>query len=106
MIRKIAEQTKDCYCKRKPLPQLRMEPEARCSPASVRSAAGSWPGPLAPADPPSDTAVTSLPPRYEASHGLLTEEVLGYPATMLEELSSYSSRLSRHFCVREIFEQV
>ncbi|CAM9821291.1 unnamed protein product [Rangifer tarandus platyrhynchus] len=43
--------------------------------------------------------------RYEAFHGLLTKEVMGYPVTMLKELSSYSSRLSRHFCVREIFEQ-
>lgn len=71
----------------------------------VRGVASGW-GPSPPADPPTDSAVTSLPPRYEAFHGLLTKEVMGYPVTMLKELSSYSSRLSRHFCVREIFEQV
>ncbi|XP_033287046.1 coiled-coil domain-containing protein 180 isoform X4 [Orcinus orca] len=43
--------------------------------------------------------------RYESSHGLLTKEVMEYPAIILKELNSYSSTLSRHFCVREIFEQ-
>ncbi|XP_054943062.1 coiled-coil domain-containing protein 180 isoform X2 [Physeter macrocephalus] len=43
--------------------------------------------------------------RYESFHGLLTKEVMEYPAIILKELNSYSSTLSRHFCVREIFEQ-
>ncbi|XP_065734855.1 LOW QUALITY PROTEIN: coiled-coil domain-containing protein 180 [Phocoena phocoena] len=43
--------------------------------------------------------------RCESSHGLLTKEVMEYPAIILKELNSYSSTLSRHFCVREIFEQ-
>uniref|UniRef100_A0AC11D8Z6 Coiled-coil domain containing 180 n=1 Tax=Ovis aries TaxID=9940 RepID=A0AC11D8Z6_SHEEP len=43
--------------------------------------------------------------RYEAFHGLLTKEVMEYPVIILKELNSYSSHLSRHFCVREIFEQ-
>ncbi|XP_029058159.1 coiled-coil domain-containing protein 180 isoform X5 [Monodon monoceros] len=43
--------------------------------------------------------------RCESSHGLLTKEVMEYPAILLKELNSYSSTLSQHFCVREIFEQ-
>ncbi|XP_059957228.1 LOW QUALITY PROTEIN: coiled-coil domain-containing protein 180 [Mesoplodon densirostris] len=43
--------------------------------------------------------------RYESFHVLLTKEVMEYPAIILKELNSYSSTLSRHFCVREIFEQ-
>ncbi|XP_032333918.1 coiled-coil domain-containing protein 180 [Camelus ferus] len=43
--------------------------------------------------------------RYESFHGLLMKEVMEYPAVILKELNSYSSALSRHFCVREIFEQ-
>ncbi|KAM9082498.1 coiled-coil domain-containing protein 180 isoform 4-T7 [Megaptera novaeangliae] len=43
--------------------------------------------------------------RYESFHGLLTKEVMEYPAIILKELNSYSSTLSQHFCVREIFEQ-
>ena len=67
---------------------------------------GSWLGSLTPSWPPLDSGFTSLPPRYESFHGLLTKEVMEYPAIILKELNSYSSTLSRHFCVREIFEQV
>lgn len=56
--------------------------------------------------PPTDSTFISLPSRYEAFHGLLTKEVMEYPVIILKELNSYSSHLSRHFCVREIFEQV
>uniref|UniRef100_A0A8C3X0U9 Coiled-coil domain containing 180 n=1 Tax=Catagonus wagneri TaxID=51154 RepID=A0A8C3X0U9_9CETA len=44
--------------------------------------------------------------RYESFHGLLTKEVMEYPVIILKELNSYSSTLSRYFCVREVFEQV
>ncbi|XP_054440931.1 LOW QUALITY PROTEIN: coiled-coil domain-containing protein 180 [Pteronotus mesoamericanus] len=43
--------------------------------------------------------------RYEYFHALLTQEVMEYSAIILKELNSYSSNLSRHFHVREIFEQ-
>nr|XP_035956402.1 coiled-coil domain-containing protein 180 isoform X5 [Halichoerus grypus] len=43
--------------------------------------------------------------RYECFHKLLTKEVMEYPVIILKELNSYSSTLSRHFYVREIFEQ-
>lgn len=63
-------------------------------------------GPSHPAAPPIDSTFISLPSRYEAFHGLLTKEVMEYPVIILKELNSYSSHLSQHFCVREIFEQV
>ncbi|KAM9206500.1 coiled-coil domain-containing protein 180 [Dugong dugon] len=43
--------------------------------------------------------------RYESFHCVLTKEVMEYPVMILKELNSYSSTLSRHFFVREIFEQ-
>ncbi|XP_054545105.1 coiled-coil domain-containing protein 180 [Talpa occidentalis] len=43
--------------------------------------------------------------RHERSHALLTKEVTEYPMIILKALNSYSSSLSRHFHVREIFEQ-
>ncbi|KAF6327036.1 coiled-coil domain containing 180 [Rhinolophus ferrumequinum] len=43
--------------------------------------------------------------RYECFHVLLTKEVMEYPVIILKELNSYSLNLSRHFYVREIFEQ-
>ncbi|KAM9642245.1 coiled-coil domain-containing protein 180 [Trichechus inunguis] len=43
--------------------------------------------------------------RYESFHCILTKEVMEYPVMILKELNSYSSTLSRHFFVREIFEQ-
>ncbi|XP_048078953.1 coiled-coil domain-containing protein 180 isoform X1 [Ursus arctos] len=43
--------------------------------------------------------------RYECFHKLLMKEVMEYPAIILQELNSYSSTLSRHFYIREIFEQ-
>ncbi|XP_014441491.1 coiled-coil domain-containing protein 180 isoform X2 [Tupaia chinensis] len=43
--------------------------------------------------------------RYESFHALLTKEVMDYPVIILKELNSYSSALSQHFFVREIFEQ-
>ncbi|XP_022281335.1 coiled-coil domain-containing protein 180 isoform X2 [Canis lupus familiaris] len=43
--------------------------------------------------------------RYECFHKLLIKEVMEYPVTILKELNSYSSTLSQHFYVREIFEQ-
>ncbi|XP_023561251.1 coiled-coil domain-containing protein 180 [Octodon degus] len=43
--------------------------------------------------------------RYECSHVLLTKEVMAYPEIILKELNSYSSKLSKHFFIREIFEQ-
>uniref|UniRef100_A0A8D2DDX5 Coiled-coil domain containing 180 n=1 Tax=Sciurus vulgaris TaxID=55149 RepID=A0A8D2DDX5_SCIVU len=43
--------------------------------------------------------------RYEYFHGVLTKEVMEYPAVVLSELNSYSFTLSQHFFVREIFEQ-
>ncbi|KAM5329415.1 coiled-coil domain-containing protein 180 isoform 2-T3 [Glossophaga mutica] len=42
---------------------------------------------------------------YEHFHVLLTQEVMEYSAIILKELNSYSSSLSRHFYVREVFEQ-
>ena len=47
-----------------------------------------------------------LPSSYEYFHVLLTQEVTEYSAIILKELNSYSSSLSRHFYVREVFEQV
>ncbi|KAK2504874.1 hypothetical protein MC885_011298 [Smutsia gigantea] len=43
--------------------------------------------------------------RYECFHNLLMKEVMEYPVIILKELNSYSSTLSQHFYVREIFEQ-
>ncbi|XP_037653212.1 coiled-coil domain-containing protein 180 isoform X3 [Choloepus didactylus] len=43
--------------------------------------------------------------RYECFHFLLKKEVMEYPGIILKELNSYSSTLSQHFFVREIFEQ-
>uniref|UniRef100_A0A2K6GB33 Coiled-coil domain containing 180 n=1 Tax=Propithecus coquereli TaxID=379532 RepID=A0A2K6GB33_PROCO len=43
--------------------------------------------------------------RYKCFHVLLTKEVMEYPGIILNELNSYSFDLSRHFFVREIFEQ-
>ncbi|XP_054582862.1 coiled-coil domain-containing protein 180 [Eptesicus fuscus] len=43
--------------------------------------------------------------RYEHFHVILTREVMEYSAVILNELNSYSSNLSKHFHVREIFEQ-
>ncbi|XP_073083402.1 coiled-coil domain-containing protein 180 isoform X2 [Manis javanica] len=43
--------------------------------------------------------------RYECFHNLLMKEVMEYPVIILKELNSYSSTLSQHFFVREIFEQ-
>ncbi|XP_070107225.1 coiled-coil domain-containing protein 180 isoform X2 [Equus caballus] len=43
--------------------------------------------------------------RYECFHVLLTKEVMEYAVIILKELNSYSSTLSQHFYVREIFEQ-
>ncbi|XP_047380081.1 coiled-coil domain-containing protein 180 isoform X1 [Sciurus carolinensis] len=43
--------------------------------------------------------------RYEYFHGVLTNEVMEYPAVVLSELNSYSFTLSQHFFVREIFQQ-
>lgn len=45
-------------------------------------------------------------PRYESFHILLTKEVMEYPGFILKELNCYSFTLSRHFFIREIFEQV
>lgn len=45
-------------------------------------------------------------PRYECFHLLLTKEVMEYPGFILKELNCYSFTLSRHFFIREIFEQV
>ncbi|XP_053512070.1 coiled-coil domain-containing protein 180 isoform X2 [Artibeus jamaicensis] len=42
---------------------------------------------------------------YKSFHALLTQEVMEYSAIILKELNSYSSSLSRHFYVREVFEQ-
>ncbi|XP_066223707.1 coiled-coil domain-containing protein 180 [Saccopteryx leptura] len=43
--------------------------------------------------------------RYGYFHVVLTQEVLKYSTIILKELNSYSASLSRHFHVREIFEQ-
>ncbi|XP_057647171.1 coiled-coil domain-containing protein 180 [Chionomys nivalis] len=43
--------------------------------------------------------------RYECFHVLLTKEVMEYPGLVLKELNCYSFTLSRHFFIREIFEQ-
>nr|XP_044634068.1 LOW QUALITY PROTEIN: coiled-coil domain-containing protein 180 [Equus asinus] len=43
--------------------------------------------------------------RYECFHVLLTKEVMECAVIILKELNSYSSTLSQHFYVREIFEQ-
>ncbi|XP_044937536.1 coiled-coil domain-containing protein 180 isoform X3 [Mustela putorius furo] len=43
--------------------------------------------------------------RYECFHKLLTKEATEYPVIILEELNSYSSTLSQHFYIREIFQQ-
>ncbi|XP_035294581.1 coiled-coil domain-containing protein 180 [Cricetulus griseus] len=43
--------------------------------------------------------------RYECFHILLTKDVMEYPGLVLKELNCYSFTLSRHFFVREIFEQ-
>lgn len=59
-----------------------------------------------PVKPHLDSGVTSLSPRYESFHHLMTKEVMEYPVILLEELNSYSCTLSQHFFVREIFEQV
>lgn len=59
-----------------------------------------------PPPPRLGSGLPSLPPRYESFHGLLTKEVMEYPVIILKELNSYSSTLSRYFCVREVFEQV
>uniref|UniRef100_F6PSJ0 DUF4455 domain-containing protein n=1 Tax=Equus caballus TaxID=9796 RepID=F6PSJ0_HORSE len=42
--------------------------------------------------------------RYECFHVLLTKEVMEDAVIILKELNSYSSTLSQHFYVREIFE--
>ncbi|XP_041523268.1 coiled-coil domain-containing protein 180 [Microtus oregoni] len=42
---------------------------------------------------------------YECFHILLTKEVMEYPGLVLKELNCYSFTLSRHFFIREIFEQ-
>ncbi|XP_059513402.1 coiled-coil domain-containing protein 180 [Myotis daubentonii] len=47
----------------------------------------------------------SMKGRYEQFHVILTREVMEYSAIILNELNSYSSNLSKHFHVREIFEQ-
>nr|XP_034491854.1 coiled-coil domain-containing protein 180 [Marmota flaviventris] len=51
------------------------------------------------------TFLKSMKSRYECFHGILTKEVMEYPVVVLKELNSYSSTLSQHFFVREIFEQ-
>ncbi|KAM5298475.1 coiled-coil domain-containing protein 180 [Ctenodactylus gundi] len=43
--------------------------------------------------------------RYECFHAVLTKEVMEYPVVILKELNAYSSDLSQHFFIREIFEQ-
>ncbi|XP_060055111.1 coiled-coil domain-containing protein 180 isoform X3 [Erinaceus europaeus] len=43
--------------------------------------------------------------RYETFHCLQTKEMTDFPTIILNQLNSYSSTLSRHFYVREIFEQ-
>uniref|UniRef100_A0A8C6QA45 Coiled-coil domain containing 180 n=1 Tax=Nannospalax galili TaxID=1026970 RepID=A0A8C6QA45_NANGA len=47
----------------------------------------------------------SMKSRYECFHTLLTKEVMEYPGIILKELNCYSFTLSRHFFIREIFEQ-
>ncbi|XP_040594831.1 coiled-coil domain-containing protein 180 isoform X2 [Mesocricetus auratus] len=47
----------------------------------------------------------NLKSRYECFHVLLTKEVMEYPGFVLKELNCYSFTLSRHFFIREIFEQ-
>ncbi|XP_069866287.1 coiled-coil domain-containing protein 180 isoform X1 [Dipodomys merriami] len=43
--------------------------------------------------------------RFESFHVLLAKEVMEYPVILLKELNNYSANLSRHFFVREVFEQ-
>lgn len=57
-------------------------------------------------EPPLDSGLPYPAPRYECFHKLLMKEMMEYPAIILQELNSYSSTLSRHFYIREIFEQV
>lgn len=71
----------------------------------ARSFASGWGLPHS-AEPFLDDGITHLPPRYEHFHVILTREVMEYSAVILNELNSYSSNLSKHFHVREIFEQV
>ncbi|XP_028626104.1 coiled-coil domain-containing protein 180 [Grammomys surdaster] len=51
------------------------------------------------------TFLKNMKSRYECFHILLTKEVMEYPALVLKELNCYSFTLSRHFFIREIFEQ-
>lgn len=57
-------------------------------------------------EPPLEGGLPYPAPRYECFHKLLTKEVMEYPVIILQELNSYSSTLSSHFYIREIFEQV
>ncbi|XP_036034437.1 coiled-coil domain-containing protein 180 [Onychomys torridus] len=51
------------------------------------------------------TFLKNMKSRYECFHVLLTKEVMEYPGFVLKELNCYSFTLSRHFFIREIFEQ-
>ncbi|NP_001414613.1 coiled-coil domain-containing protein 180 isoform X1 [Rattus norvegicus] len=51
------------------------------------------------------TFLKNMKSRYECFHILLTKEVMEYPGLVLKELNCYSFTLSRHFFIREIFEQ-
>ncbi|EDL02385.1 mCG14146 [Mus musculus] len=51
------------------------------------------------------TFLKNMKSRYECFHLLLTKEVMEYPGLVLKELNCYSFTLSRHFFIREIFEQ-
>ncbi|XP_070375767.1 LOW QUALITY PROTEIN: coiled-coil domain-containing protein 180 [Equus asinus] len=51
------------------------------------------------------TSCLMQPNMYECFHVLLTKEVMECAVIILKELNSYSSTLSQHFYVREIFEQ-
>lgn len=76
-----------------------------CSPPRVRGWALGRGLPRS-AEPLLDEGLPYLPSSYEHFHVLLTQEVMQYSAIILRELNSYSSSLSRHFYVREVFEQV
>lgn len=116
--------------KSKPTLQTRNSPDSRqraCAPCLIRKIIAVAQGRLLCKAQPSSTSLqcwlpdgglghgssegspTEFPiftPRYECFHILLTKEVMEYPGLVLKELNCYSFTLSRHFFIREIFEQV
>lgn len=94
LVRKILQSLEDGFC------AGHSPPAALCNASCQMEAWGT-----APARGPRRIP-HRLHSRYECFHLLLTKEVMEYPGFILKELNCYSFTLSRHFFIREIFEQV